>query len=326
MSDMFVHFFFLIGILLGLKCLSFPSSTKWKILFAINVFLMIYTSWLGVFFAFVIFVSGLTIWRKMGGVKLAVFTAISALLALVGIYFQYSSINGSEAFLDHLFQRLDVRGSGMGGREGNIVVTKIYEIGTLIFNYISNYLVVLLLILVVFSYANKKSIAKMSELKTFMALSLAPVILLHLVLLNYSGHDFTILYASCFLSIALAFLLESFADKIKYLVVTLSVVGSLGLYYFINPPGEYSLSGERYATSMELGEFIKAEAKADEVVYFVGDHLDPMTVVYAERNIVFVKLHRDAFEVLMEELPDRVVFSYKDGKIDVKRFPIIFEF
>ena len=80
------------------------------------------------------------------------------------------------------------------------------------------------------------------------------------------------------------------------------------------------MSGERYATSMELGQAIKAQAQADEVVYFVGDQLDPMIVVYAQRNIVFVRFSREGIDELPEELPGRVIFRNRNGKIEVKRF------
>lgn len=288
MSDMFVHFFFLLGILIGLKCLNYPSSTKWKILFAVNVFLMIYTSWLGVFFALVVFIFGLTYWRKNGGIQLAIYTSLSGVLALFLIYSQYSSINGSDALINHLTQRLNVRGSGVGGREGSFVSIKLREIGIIIFNYGSNYLAIILMIIVAFVLKWKKSIEKLWELKSFIAFSILPVLLLHLVLLNYSAQDFTVLYASCFLSILLAFLIERQVKMVRPFALWFVLLASVGMYYVINKPGDYSRTGERYDKSMNLGLFIKQEAKDDEVVFLITDELDPMVVVYAERNIVRV--------------------------------------
>lgn len=288
MSDMFVHFFFLLGILFGLKCLSYPSSTKWKIFFAVNLFLMIYTSWLGVFFAFVVFVGGLTIWRKNNGVHLAVFTFLSGISALLLIYFQYSSITGSDALVDHLSQRLYVRGSGTGGREGSYLSIKLTEIGRIIFNYGTNYFVLILMILVAFVIGWKKSIVKLGEMKSYVLLSGVPILLLHLLLLNYSGQDFTVLYASCFLSITGAFLIENQVKIARPFVLWFIVLGSVGMYYYINKPGDYSRSGERYDTSKKLGLMIREEAKDDEVVYLISDELNPMVVVYAERNIIHV--------------------------------------
>jgi len=288
MSDMFVHFFFLIGILLGLKSLNYPSSSKWKILFAINLFLMIYTSWLGAFFALVVFIFGLTYWRKKGGVPLAIYSSLAVVLALGLIANQYSSITGADSLIDHLSQRLNVRGSGTVGREGSFIAIKAREVGRIIFNYGSNYLGIILMILAMLFWSWKKSILVFGRMKSFIALSILPVLLLHLVLLNYSGQDFTVLYASCFLSIVLAFLIENQIKIVRPFALWFTILASVGMYYYINKPGDYSRSGERYDKNMNLGLFIKNESKNDEVVFLVSDELNPVVVVYAERNIVLV--------------------------------------
>jgi hypothetical protein len=61
------------------------------------------------------------------------------------------------------------------------------------------------------------------------------------------------------------------------------------MYYFINPPGDFARSGERYDTSKKIGLFIKKAAQDDEIVYITTEELDPMIVVYAERNVLLNK-------------------------------------
>lgn len=318
MSDMLVHFFFVAGILLGQKCLKFPSSTKWRVLFAINLLLMIYTSWLGLFFAFTCFIGGITIWREQKGIQLALYSSLISLSALALVYFQYSSINGSEAFLEHLTQRLNVRGSGMGGRSGGVFATKFGEIGVIIVNYGSNYISLILAVLLLFGLRFKDSLAKARGISDFLAFALAPILILHLALLNYSGHDFTTLYASCVLSIGLAFLLESYSDRLKYGVVAAVVAVSIGAYFYINRPGDISLSGERYDTSMNIGKAIKKEANENEVIYLISDSYDPMIVVYAERNIVHIDTETTGVLPNIETKGPYIVFFEKAGKITHK--------
>ena len=318
MSDMLVHFFFVAGVLLGQKCLKFPSSNSWRILFTINLLLMIYTSWLGLFFAFTCFIGGITIWREQKGIQFALYSSLTSIMALASVYFQYSSINGSEAFLEHLTQRLHVRGSGMGGRSGGVIETKFSEIVAILVNYGSNYISLILAVLLLFGLRFKNSLEKSREISDFLAFALAPVLILHLALLNYSGHDFTTLYASCVLSIGLAFLLESYSDQLKYGVLTAVSAVSIGAYFYINPPGDISLSGERYDVSMKIGKRIKKEAKANEVVYLISDTYDPMIVVYAERNIVHIETKPTGVLSKIETKGPYVVFFEKDGKITHK--------
>jgi hypothetical protein len=116
----------------------------------------------------------------------------------------------------------------------------------------------------------------------------------------------------------LAFLLESYSDQLKYGVVTAVLAVSIGAYFYINPPGDISLSGERYDVSMKIGKRIKKEAKANEVVYLISDTYDPMIVVYAERNIVHIEIKPTGVLSKIETKGPYVVFFEKDGKITHK--------
>lgn len=65
MSDMLVHLFFITGVYLLLRMfINNETSGKYLILFAANLFLMIYTSWLGIFFAFCVFLYSIIYLRK----------------------------------------------------------------------------------------------------------------------------------------------------------------------------------------------------------------------------------------------------------------------
>ena len=297
MSDMLVHFFFVIGIYLMLKMRGTTTKTKGiQLFFALNLLAMVYTSWIGVFFGAVTVFYGVFKWKGKNGMRVATLSTGAVLGGLLLTYLQYSSINGSDAFLSHLMQRLHVRGSNASVENGSFVLTKVIEITTILFNYVVNYLPLLALLVIGLILTGKKRIqAKLKEPKwsVFLWFGLVPIILLHLALLNYSGHDFTVLYASCFFAVVGAFLIQRNMSRFRMHIIGAASLVSIGLYFYVNRPGEISMRGDRYAESMELGEKIKQEAQDDEVIFLITKMLDPMVVVYAERNIVSVASMED---------------------------------
>ena len=301
MSDMLVHLFFLMGILTTIQCIKNPTSYRWKLFFALNLFLMIYTSWLGIFFATVVFIIAISKWRKCGGIVIAVYTILASVLALMLILFQYSSISGMSTFIAQLTQRFSVRGIDSIQSNGGFLMNKLNEIFLVCFNYGVNYLPLLLFIALALSFNRKHSFLLFKEQMLLFTLSVVPILLLHLILLNYSGHDFTVLYASCFLSIITAMLIEKAQKVNKWLLTSALVVLSVGIYFYINRPGMNSWNGDCYNASMLFGERIKHEANDDEVVIVLTDYLDPMVVVYAQRNIVQLE-KMDQIEPYLREM------------------------
>lgn len=57
-------------------------------------------------------------------------------------------------------------------------------------------------------------------------------------------------------------------------------------YYYINRPGEISQNGDRYDYMQTLGENIRSNAAANEVIFLKGYKPDPQVMYYARRNML----------------------------------------
>jgi hypothetical protein len=151
---------------------------------------------------------------------------------------------------------------------------------------------------------------------------LLPALLLHVVLSNYSGHDFTALYGSLFLCVSAACLMH-FAvfqkrPTVVYFLIVTMIIGSIFQYFYINRPGEISFSGEKYSEFQEKGIAIKKTAAADEVVFLIDEKPSPEMVWYAGRNIQQVRSRGDAFLFLKKHLRHKgIIFSSSGEEIKV---------
>ncbi len=298
MSDMLVHFFFLGGILIFLRVWKNPQKTSNYALLGLMSFFMMYTSWLAVFFGITVGVLSLFNWKKYGWRSiLAILTGTS--LGLILMYIQYSSIAGSDVYIDQLFQRFAARGSDSVEATHSFWAEKGKEVGILIFNYAVNYSPLLILGALFFIKGKSESTVDKKQFRVFAIMSLLPIYMLHSLLLNYSGHDFTTLYLSCFVAIGSVLLLAKFSSRVQLIFTAGIVVLGIGNYYFVNRPGEISQNGDHYAEFMEQGEFIREVASDDEVVFWLDGHIDPMTVVYAKRNIKEIPSPKEARHWLM---------------------------
>ena len=97
MSDMAVHTFFIIGVYTALKMIIRQRfySPKYIFFYILLLSLMIYTSWLGIFFAFGVLVYSLLHVRSISGFRVLIWsTLIVSLVMLRVIVYQYAQING----------------------------------------------------------------------------------------------------------------------------------------------------------------------------------------------------------------------------------------
>jgi hypothetical protein len=329
MSDTLVHFPFVIAVYIILKLLMRKRfySTKYLFFYAVVLFLMIYTSWLGLFFAAaVIFYALIKLRHESVFLSLIFVTSMVTFFAMFIIIKQYSSINGLEAYVIQMLDRFSVRNSV---NFSNFFILKSYEIKTLLYNYILSYLPIFILLSVFVIMYFKK--AKMGIVFTkngyrFLWLSVLPVLLLHFFLLNYSGHDFVMLYGSLALSVIVGILYEKLnranvlSVKVLHLGIAAVVLSSIFIYYYINRPGEYSWKGDLYAQSKNIGTYIHNNAKDNEVVYFKAEQieLDPQIIVYAQRNVIrYTNQNIDSLGIYQ----NIVLFEVNSGKnISTKRF------
>ena len=311
MSDMLVHLFFVIAVYYLLQLvINNRTSGRYIILYAATLFLMIYTSWLGIFFAFCVFLYSVIWLRKERIFTIVILVTILVSIAAIGAFvYQYSLINGLGSYLDQLKNRLQLR-SGLEGSSTLLMQLKDYFIFSvyIISNYITSYFPFILL-LGVFIYCTMKKRELNLKLNQrnflFIWISASPIILLHTFLSEYSGHDFTSLYGSLFLSVTIAL----FFDKLKRikaitfgrlrLLVLLAIVISLSSYYYINRPGKFSFKGDVYSISKQLGLEIRNTSTNEAVIFTLGNaEIDPQLIYYAQRNIKGITTKEEAFNFL----------------------------
>lgn len=341
MSDMLVHFFFILNVYIILKLLIRKRffSPKYLVWYAIVLFLMIYTSWLGVFFAFSVFLYSFIKLRKTKVyIPLNLITLFVSLGAIALFTYQYSLINGFDNYLDQLVDRIGERGSLVTGN-GILASFRgiLFGILRVLKAYLTSYLP-LFLLLASFVYLTftktKLRIVFTKNGYRFLWLSTLPVLLLHIFLLNYSGHDFVSLYGSLFLSVLIAILF----DKLKNaktlstnqlrLGIAFVLIGSLASYFYINRPGEKSMKGDNYAISKDLGEQIAQSNDADAVLFVQGDlSIDPQLIFYAHRNIQKVNDLAAAKEFLLARGLDKgILYHYTPASdnsfTQVERFTV----
>lgn len=310
MSDMLVHLFFVAGTYYLLQLfINKRTSGKYFILYAASLFLMIYTSWLGIFFAFSAFLYSAIRLTKEKISKLVVLTTILISIAAIGLFvYQYSLIDGIEDYLGQMQNRLQLRSGWQESSSFLMAVKKLlYFSGIIIVNYITSYLpFILLLGFFIYKTMNNRIHLKFDQRNfLFIWISVLPVVLLHAFLSEYSGHDFVSLYGSLFLSVAIALFFDklhrnkSIPVKRLQLLLLLSIIISVISYYYINKPGKFSLRGDEYSISEQLGLAIKNTSTNDAVIFTIGNAgIDPQLIYYAQRNIKEVTTKQEAFNFL----------------------------
>lgn len=302
MSDMAVQLPFVIGVYVVLKMIIRQKFyvPKYILFYSLVLFSMIYTSWLGVFFSIAVIVYSLLHTRTSKGFNVLIFLTLGvSFLTLRLIVYQYASVAGLSALLTESFDRYLVRGSLGDLQNGFFGFLSSYFIflKNLIYNYLLNYFFFYLIIagFIGFVFSRHKLKITFSENGyRFIWLSVLPIGLLHLLFLNYSEHDFTVLYAALFFSV----LSGIFYDKIKKsgaisnqrlnFVFGISLLLLMLHFTVSNMPGSSNFRGERYDKDKLKGEYIALQSKADEVVFML-EKPEPQLLFYAQRNIKVVK-------------------------------------
>ncbi|MEO6870554.1 MAG: hypothetical protein ABI168_12965 [Ginsengibacter sp.] len=310
MSDMLVHFFFVAGTYYLLQLfLNKHTSGKDFILYAATLFLMIYTSYLGIIFAFSVFLYSVTRLKRRKIYRQTILITILVSIAAIGLFvYQYCKINGLENYVDQLRNRFQVR-SGLQDSSSFLNKAKdfISFISQIVTNYLTSYFpFILLLAFLIYKAIKRRFLLKFNHQNfLFIWISVLPVLLLHIFLSEYSGHDFVSLYGSLFLSVAIALLFDKLIRS-KSLQVSglqilffVSIIISLISYYYINRPGEISLMGDEYSISKQRGLEIKNTSTNDAVIFtFVSAGIDPQLIYYAQRNIKEISTKEQAFDFL----------------------------
>lgn len=198
MADMFVQNMWAPALFISLKIFMErkEKSVNWLIAFAVSIFLMTYTDWLGALFSATVFLSAAfyVIRRKEKSfIPLTIITAVVPVFTVLLVLFQYASINGWGTLIYCYTQRYAERGSLNWNHFSNLM-SVLSQVG---FNYLVSYAPVLPL-LVVFIFRWKAVSDKFPDLKLFIWLTLVPVLLDHFLFLRYAVQDFGVLKAHFF--------------------------------------------------------------------------------------------------------------------------------
>lgn len=312
MSDMAVHPLFVIGVYTALKMIIRQRfySPKYIFFYVTCLGLMIYTSWLGIFFAFGVLVYSLLHVQSIKGFRVLIWsTVIVSLVMLRLIFYQYSQINGPYAYIDEMLHRYLMRGSFEETDRGlwHFMFSYLWLIKTLLYNYFIHYVVIYLLIagFAWLALTRKKlKIVFSDNGYRFIWLSVLPVVLLHVFFLNYSVQDFTVLYASLFFSVLMGILYDkvkkSGAVPLNWLRVGVGVIVALFIvqYYAMNAHLIHDFSVNKREVYNASGNTIDSTATKDQIVFIFNRTAEPQEVFYAHRNIRYAKSLQDAIDFL----------------------------
>lgn len=314
MSDMFVQVPWIFHLVFALRLFQdngHASRRNW-IGFALTLFLVVYTSWLGVFAAAAgLLVAVMRWWREARSriLSLIMVTALALVAAFGLTAWRFLQVIDADALLDHYAGRFAVRGSvGVDFWPTVKQVAVNYRIGFLP-------VIVLLVVLVLRNTLRKaKTSAFSGNLGLFALLSGLPVLLDHLVLLQYAEHDFAALKAAPLLCGLAGWQLTQLGSIWSRVALGLTCLAGVLYFYRTNPlPGH---DHGRYAQEQTVGAFIATNAAADEVVFGQGISTEPQVVWYARRNVIGVAGIEAAENLLRErDLRRGVVVSVNNGEL-----------
>lgn len=173
--------------------------------------------------------------------------------------------------------------------------------------------ILLLIVLIVHNRVGKGNMPTFPEkLGLFVLLTGLPVLLDHLVLLQYAEHDFAALKAAPLLCGLAGWALTTLRPVWSRAALTLTCVVCVLYFYRTNPlPGH---DNGRYEQERTIGTFIASHAAPDEVVFGHGISTEPQVSWYARRNVLGVS-DLDAATAFLKErgLQRGVVFSMDNG-------------
>jgi hypothetical protein len=339
MSDMAVHTLFIIGVYIALKMIIRQKfySPKYIFFYVTCLALMIYTSWLGLFFAFGVLVYSLLHVNTIRGFRILIWaTVIVALVMLRIIFYQYSQINGPYAYIDEMLHRYLMRGSFEETDRGllHFMFSYLWLIKTVLYNYFIHYALIYLVLLLFGWLAltrKKMKIVFSDNGYRFIWLSVLPVVLLHIFFLNYSVQDFTVLYASLFFSVLLGILYDKVkkSGAVSYRVLRACVAVVVVLFivqYQLMNSGIIHRHFGRNKQEIDFRNDIAQKVPGDEVVFIVGRGAGPQDVFYAQRNIRYAASLPDAAAFLKERgLQQGVVYKdqLSNGTITLQKDTVV---
>jgi hypothetical protein len=313
MSDMFVQSFWVLHLAVMMRLFTGHARLDRSQLFwsGLTLFLAVYTSWLGVFAGAATVVVALSRWwrsRSADMVQVAMVATVAMLGALLLMLWRYGQVVGFEGVIAYLRSRAEVR-STMGLEPGLL-----HYLFQLVENYRTGYLPVIALLVVLTVLLRKRFPVpgRQGAIGLFVVLTTMPVLLDHLLLLEYAQHDFAALKAGPVLCGLAGLGLSQIPLKWGRVALALTAVAGVAYFMRLNPlPGE---DDGRYAWERDIGTAIAATVSPEQAVFFLGYTPEPQVAWYAKRTIFRIDDLEQARSFLIDQgSPSGVIFRLDEG-------------
>lgn len=301
MSDMLVHTFFVIITYITLKMLMREKFNvpKYIIWYTIVLAMMCYTSWLGFIFVAVVIVYSFWKLQFVGGFKtLIAVTLITSLAMLALCIFQYSQINGFEAYFAEMKSRYAVRGIVPSGVSGFFSNAKgfLVNVKDVLLNYFIHYNLIYLWLIGIFFFVMTKKKTNFVFTRNgyrFLILAGFTVFFFHLIFLEYSHHDFSVLYGSLLLSVLVGILFHKilFTRKVRPRWINVSVITMCCLmvveFWIMNV--RINLLPTKFISNYSIAAHDKSA-----VLFSLNQKMDIMACYPYKRNVLQVSSEAEA--------------------------------
>ncbi|MEI6312002.1 MAG: hypothetical protein WCP57_07070 [Bacteroidota bacterium] len=298
MSDMLVHVFFVIMVYITLKMLMREKFNvpKYIIWYGIVLAMMCYTSWLGYVFVAVVIVYSFWKLQFVSGFKtlISVTVVVSVGILALTIY-QYSQINGLENYLLEMKSRYAVRGivpRGVSGLFANIWGVLV-NIKNLLVNYVIHYNLIYLWLIGIFFFVMSKKKTNFVFTRNgyrFLILSGFTILFFHIIFLEYSHHDFSVLYGSLMLSVIVGILFHKilFTRRVKprWINVSIIVMCSLMVIEFWVMNRAFDATQKKQSSS--YNNYNRLSNQKENVLFYLAnkeDKMDLLSIYPYKRNV-----------------------------------------
>ncbi|MBL0125917.1 MAG: hypothetical protein IPP83_00355 [Flavobacteriales bacterium] len=280
MSDMFVQNAWVWHILVVQRMYkSEDRGWRWPLLAGFTLFITTCISWPGVWAGITLFgIAAFRWWRTRERQELRVmFMAVLGVgLALGYTAWRWLQVVDADALMAYFTGRYADRGTFV--EHGTWA-----HIRQLVVNYRTGFLPVIAVVLGVFIARRKVIREASSQWPLFLLLAGLPVLLDHVLLLQYADHDFAALKGGVLLCVVGGIGLATMRARWAITSVLITCLAGTLYFYHTNPIG--SRSDERFVKQMEQGMNIAQEAKPVEMVFTQGFTPEPQVQWYAKRTL-----------------------------------------
>ncbi len=288
--------------------------------FGLLVFISIYTEWLALFFAGVVFcIAALLTFKNRSYLKLMGAIVVASIAALSLFVFQFASINDLPTFVEASFAKYFQRS---GYDDNSFYMTQLNW--QFIFKFYTRLyypIVGMILFLLLASFASQKDATakiRKHEMIMLMSMLIIPIILHHVIFLGFTRmHDFALLKSSILGAIVIAILYNrtthhAIASQKKFFhILSLSIIAimlALSLISFYdfdnfqdNKIYERVAKVVAQTASEDEALFILSEAdRGNGIMVFMDDHraISPQVQSMTKRNLLGIEYRAQAFEHL----------------------------